>query len=753
MHVVGAVEAFQMGFDLIDVFPWDTQIISFITLLQLTLVVLVGTEFVSITGPIFLSIVAMSIVCVLIGTLLFILDKWHGQLMVYNKKAHAESLHDENFSPNYSSDPNTGITPTFFSLLGTIFPALSGILIGSNRASVLKDPERNIPTGTLLSIFSSTGLYLIFITLFGSTFSNALLLDDKLCLIAVSFPHPLIVKIGIIMSSLGASLQSLLTSSRILAAIATDDCVPFVKWLKPVDPSMDPRKAVIFTWILASSFTLMGKIDFISPYVSMFVLMMYCGINISCFLVGYLKAPGFRPSFRYFHYGTSFLGFVWCLGLAYCINWLHASVGICSTVFLASYIMNKGDKKNWGDVGQGVLFALGKGSLLALEARGKFHVKNWRPLVLSIIDLDAYGHPEHIHMMRLTAQMRKGYGFTLVHSHIRGSILDDETFARAERTRSILTQIMRSQESDCFVDVSISNSRTSERIWFAACHSGLGPLRPNTVLLSWPDDWEENISRGEEFFETIKGLTKLKKAVLVFKGHSSFPSSLEIVQNQTIDVWWIVYDGGLLLLLPFILAKNRTWRSGTRLRVFAVITDLSTCALQITESIKFHLKRIRIPAEVQSVDFTATAVRDMMANNNKAQYQNFNNVTGIAARTSHMTIDDMFSTGSSNFFSHSNSFAANCASDTSVGDKFVKIEDLLTTIKERSELRRDTVAHFNRMVRIYSSEASLILTNLPVFENSADSLDFFACTEVMCNGIKNVLFVRGTGEEVITTYA
>jgi len=207
MHVVGAVEAFQMGFDLIDVFPWDTQIISFITLLQLTLVVLVGTEFVSITGPIFLSIVAMSIVCVLIGTLLFILDKWHGQLMVYNKKAHAESLHDENFSPNYSSDPNTGITPTFFSLLGTIFPALSGILIGSNRASVLKDPERNIPTGTLLSIFSSTGLYLIFITLFGSTFSNALLLDDKLCLIAVSFPHPLIVKIGIIMSSLGASLQ------------------------------------------------------------------------------------------------------------------------------------------------------------------------------------------------------------------------------------------------------------------------------------------------------------------------------------------------------------------------------------------------------------------------------------------------------------------------------------------------------------------------------------------------------------------
>jgi len=209
--------------------------------------------------------------------------------------------------------------------------------------------------------------------------------------------------------------------------------------------------------------------------------------------------------------------------------------------------------------------------------------------------------------------------------------------AQAEQTRKTLTDIMRCEESDCFVDVSISTSKISERIWFAARHSGLGPLRPNTVLLSWPDNWEKDVSRCEDFFETLRGLSKMKKSVLVFKGHRSFPSSLglskmkksvlvfkghhsfpsslDVVRKTTIDVWWIVYDGGLLLLLPFILAKNRTWRSGTKLRIFAVITDPATNSVEVVKAIRHHLDRIRIPAEVLSVDFTATAVVDITYKN------------------------------------------------------------------------------------------------------------------------------------------
>ncbi|CAG2183900.1 unnamed protein product, partial [Oppiella nova] len=37
----------------------------------------------------------------------------------------------------------------------------------------------------------------------------------------------------------------------------------------------------------------------------------------------------------------------------------------------------------------------------------------------------------------------------------------------------------------------------------------------------------------------------------------------------TIDVWWIYDDGGLTLLIPFILRNSPLW-AGSKLRVFSV---------------------------------------------------------------------------------------------------------------------------------------------------------------------------------------
>ena len=39
--------------------------------------------------------------------------------------------------------------------------------------------------------------------------------------------------------------------------------------------------------------------------------------------------------------------------------------------------------------------------------------------------------------------------------------------------------------------------------------------------------------------------------------------------TQPMDVWWVVHDGGLLLLLSIILRKHRTWHRAP-LRVFCV---------------------------------------------------------------------------------------------------------------------------------------------------------------------------------------
>ena len=36
-----------------------------------------------------------------------------------------------------------------------------------------------------------------------------------------------------------------------------------------------------------------------------------------------------------------------------------------------------------------------------------------------------------------------------------------------------------------------------------------------------------------------------------------------------IDVWWVVHDGGLLMLLPFLLKQHKVWKHCT-LRIFTV---------------------------------------------------------------------------------------------------------------------------------------------------------------------------------------
>jgi potassium/chloride transporter 4/5/6 len=55
------------------------------------------------------------------------------------------------------------------------------------------------------------------------------------------------------------------------------------------------KRAVWFTWGIASLGTLLGNIDRITPILTMFYLMMYGGINLCCFLLAWVDSPGFRP--------------------------------------------------------------------------------------------------------------------------------------------------------------------------------------------------------------------------------------------------------------------------------------------------------------------------------------------------------------------------------------------------------------------------------------------------------------------------
>lgn len=125
--------------------------------------------------------------------------------------------------------------------------------------------------------------------------------------------------------------------------------------------------------------------------------------------------------------------------------------------------------------------------------------------------------------------------------------------------------------------------------------SGLGGLKHNAVLVSWPRNWKQ----GDEHqtwrnfvggwlshrhvpptwlqtpslesaaisackppplslhAELVRETTAAHLALLVPKNISAFPSNGERFTEGHIDVWWIVHDGGMLMLLPFLLRQHK----------------------------------------------------------------------------------------------------------------------------------------------------------------------------------------------------
>jgi hypothetical protein len=74
-----------------------------------------------------------------------------------------------------------------------------------------------------------------------------------------------------------------------------------------------------------------------------------------------------------------------------------------------------------------------------------------------------------------------------------------------------------------------------------------------------------------------------------------------------IDVWWVVHDGGLLMLLPFLLRQHRTWRH-CKMRLFTV-AQLEDNSIQMKKDLKTSLYNLRIDAEVEVVEMVSCATR------------------------------------------------------------------------------------------------------------------------------------------------
>jgi potassium/chloride transporter 4/5/6 len=512
---------------------------------------------------------------------------------------HIEPVHGLVFNQVFAD-----ITTSFTILIGIFFPSVTGIMAGSNRSGDLADAQKSIPIGTICAILTTSTVYLSAVFLFAGTVDNLLLRDKfgqsiggRLVVANIAWPTEWVILIGSFLSTLGAGLQSLTGAPRLLQAIAKDGIIPFLAPFAVSSARGEPTRALILTILICQCGILLGNVDYLAPLLSMFFLMCYGFVNLACALQTLLRTPNWRPRFKYYHWSLSFLGLSLCIAVMFMTSWYYALLAMAMAGCIYKYIEYRGAEKEWGDGIRGLALSAARYSLLRLE-EGPPHTKNWRPQIIILSKLTVDMLPKYRKLLTFAAQLKAGKGLTVCVSVIRGDYT--RGVGEAMAAKQSLRRTMDEERVKGFVDVLVT-SNVTDGLSHLIQTTGLGGMKPNTVILGWPYGWRqsEDEKSWRVFLQTVRNVAAARMALLVPKGINFFPDSSEKVVGN-IDIWWIVHDGGLLMLLPFLLKQHRTWKN-CRMRIFTV-AQMEDNSIQMKKDLKMFLYHLRIEAEVEVVE-------------------------------------------------------------------------------------------------------------------------------------------------------
>ncbi|GLT67381.1 hypothetical protein SLA2020_396950 [Shorea laevis] len=749
LYVLGAVETFLKAMPAAEIFTeattkvngtisepvqsissHDLQIYGIVVTIILCLIVFGGVKMINRVAPAFLIPVLFSVFCIIIGIFLARKD---------DPVAGVTGLSLESFKENWGSDYQTtneaGIPDAdgkvywnFNALVGLFFPAVTGIMAGSNRSASLKDTQRSIPIGTLAATLTTTGLYLISILLFGAVATREKLLTDRLLTASVAWPFPVIVQIGIILSTLGAALQSLTGAPRLLAAIANDDILPILNYFKAAD-GKEPYIATLFTSIICAGCVVIGNLDLITPTITMFFLLCYAGVNLSCFLLDLLDAPSWRPRWKFHHWSLSLLGASINIVIMFFISWSFTIVSLALASLIYYYVSIKGKAGDWGDGFKSAYFQLALRSLRSLGAN-QVHPKNWYPIPL--IFCRPWGKlPDNVPCHPKLADFancmkKKGRGMSIFFA-----ILDGDYYERAEDAKAACKQLdayIEYKRCEGVAEIVVAPSMT-EGFRGIVQTMGLGNLKPNIVVMRYPEIWRrENLSQiPATFVSIINDCIVANKAVVIVKGLDEWPNEYQR-QYGTIDLYWIVRDGGLMLLLSQLLLTKESFES-CKIQVFCIAEEDSD-AEALKADVKKFLYDLRMQAEVIVITIKSWDLQvegggqqdESMEAFNSAQKRIINYLAEIKATAE----------------KHGTPLMAD-GKPVVVNEQQVE-KFLFTTLKLNSTILR------------YSRMAAVVLVSLPPPPVNHPAYCYMEYMDLLVEKVSRILLVRGYRRDVVTLF-
>nr|XP_020442530.1 solute carrier family 12 member 9-like [Monopterus albus] len=385
-----------------------------------------------------------------------------------------------NLEANYTVDYTTGKIMTFATVFAVMFNGCTGIMAGSNMSGDLKHPSYSIPRGTITAVIFTFIIYNVLSVLVACSCDRVLLQRDYSFLRDINVWNPL-VTIGVYSSTLSAAMSNLIGASRILYALARDDL--FGKVLSPAKKtsySGNPWVSVLISWFLVQLVLFSGKLNTIASIVTIFFLLVYAAVDLACLALEWASAPNFRPTFRYFTWHTCVLGIVGCVIMMFLINAIYASASIAFMLLLLLLIHYLSPTSSWGYISQALIFHQVRKYLLMLDVR-KDHVKFWRPQVLLMVS----NPRSSVGLITFINDIKKSGLYVLGHVQLGdlNKLPSDPLQSQYESWLSLVDHL----NIKAFVNLTLADS-VRHGVQHLLFISGLGGMRPNTLILGFYDD-------------------------------------------------------------------------------------------------------------------------------------------------------------------------------------------------------------------------------------------------------------------------
>ncbi len=489
--------------------------------------------------------------------------------------------------------PESGVP--FWILFAIFFPAVTGFTQGVSMSGDLKNPGKSIPLGTFLAVGLSIVVYFFVALLFAATMPNATLAADFTAmrkLAAVGF----LIDAGVIAATLSSAMASFMGAPRILQSLAADRIFTVLTPFAALSATGNPRRGVLLSAGIAFVTIALGQLNLVAGIVSMFFLISYGLLNYATYYEAQANSPSFRPRFTWFSPTLSLLGAVICLLAMLAIDLRNGLVAIALLLAIHQYIKRTGGPSRWADSTRSHHLQQVRRHLLA-AGEDPDHPRDWRPQLL-IFTQDA---EDCTPILSFASWIEGGSGFIEAVQIIEG----EGAVARKNRelAQKNLARTIAHGGYPIF-PLAVHGSDVTQAMGTIIQSSGIGPLRPNTVVVNWMDQSTNGLSGMDAYYyvNNLRLIFRQKKNLIIFRNNPMAWDRLQdtAVKQRRIDIWWQGDNTSrLMLLLAHLMTRNQLWAEA-ELRVL----PQGDHRYMEAETQKLHqiLKEIRIEAEVKIVE-------------------------------------------------------------------------------------------------------------------------------------------------------